>query len=738
MSKLIAPPRYLIPPSLARQFASAVVLVLFLTRYFYVTESAGQGDTLWVVAFWLLGLLIWTAASRGTAFRNVSWGWLDLSVGLLAGGHIISALIVVATGGEKRLAINLAWEWCGVVVGWFLLRQACRQEAFRRDLLMGLMATGTAVAGLGLYQHYVDFPQLAAKYGPLFDRLRVAGPTEAATIRQKLAIDQIPVDGPGVKLFEMRLRDSREPLGFFALANTLGGFLAVCLVLAVSGIASVRQQGLRWISARMMLWISMIVLLGWCLLLTKSRTAWIGTAAGLVLWGFGSQRLVVTRGRLAVIGGVIVCLAVGGWTLSRIGGLDRQVITEAPKSLQYRLQYWSATLPMIRDHILFGVGPGQFRSHYLYYKLPEASEEISDPHNLVLDVAANGGLIALVGLFAIGLLFIVNGNSPKGNVQPSEEPVSDFYVPRVLSGLVAAIWCCLLCTGYDDRLLVFLPAAVVMYWVLRGVVGSGNADERIWRVSAVCAGFALFVHLLGAGGIGMPAVSLLLLGLVALADGGRSPAPRFSWDNSQGAFATTMVFGVGLLGALFFTALQPVAVVATRLQQGDRLVQKGLSEAADAEYGLATSADTFSGEPWRKRAEVAFRRAEADRFRSNDSFVNAVRLMREAAARDPVNFQDDRRIGDWWLSRWQVTHELKDAQEAVAAFEQASARYPTNAMLMAELAFAFDAAEKGGDASMVAHKAIAQDQINRERGHVDRVLADSVRTRLERLSATPN
>src|SRR6185369_621707 len=86
------------------------------------------------------------------------------------------------------------------------------------------------------------------------------------------------------------------------------------------------------------------------------------------------------------------------------GGLDRLVISESTKSLQYRFEYWTSTCQMLLDsprNWLLGVGPGNFRQNYLQFKLARSSEEIADPHNLVLDVWANGGLLALAGLAGI-------------------------------------------------------------------------------------------------------------------------------------------------------------------------------------------------------------------------------------------------------------------------------------------------------------------------------------------------
>ena len=94
-------------------------------------------------------------------------------------------------------------------------------------------------------------------------------------------------------------------------------------------------------------------------------------------------------------------LVVTTMTVVRLGGLDREVITEAPKSLLYRWQYWRATCDMIGDHPWFGCGLGNFKSYYTRYKAPEASETIADPHNFLLEIAATAGLPSLV-LFLLG------------------------------------------------------------------------------------------------------------------------------------------------------------------------------------------------------------------------------------------------------------------------------------------------------------------------------------------------
>src|SRR5690606_22676235 len=51
-------------------------------------------------------------------------------------------------------------------------------------------------------------------------------------------------------------------------------------------------------------------------------------------------------------------------------------------------------------NVVAGVGPGNFAGPYLRHKLPTSSEEISDPHNFLLEIWATSGIFALVALLA--------------------------------------------------------------------------------------------------------------------------------------------------------------------------------------------------------------------------------------------------------------------------------------------------------------------------------------------------
>ncbi len=179
----------------------------------------------------------------------------------------------------------------------------------------------------------------------------------------------------------------------------------------------------RWVS--LLLATPLIGLMLVVLLQTKSRSAWLGFLAGLgvLVW---SERKRIPRKLVLGLGAGLI-LIVSGLVAAGLatGQLDRQVLTEAPKSLQYRWQYWVSTVGVLRENLTWwvGLGPGNFASPYLRHKLPEASESISDPHNLFLEVWVTAGLPALVALLA------ALGLGLRGILGPSRFEPAD--VPRM-------------------------------------------------------------------------------------------------------------------------------------------------------------------------------------------------------------------------------------------------------------------------------------------------------------------
>ncbi|MGH7198987.1 MAG: O-antigen ligase family protein, partial [Planctomycetaceae bacterium] len=412
------------------------------------------GKTLWITQLWLAAGLTWLLAAVREGRRTLRLDWLDAAVWLIVAGHAVSALFVVTRGdGQARAALTGLWEWIGLGLSFFLIRQVIRTFDEGRRLALIMVALTVALAGLGLWQHYVWYPRIVREYAAVrteLDQLTSAPrPATAAEaqrrserieqLRYELTRQNVPLQGPGLVLFESRLRASSEPFGTFSLANTFAGLLVAWLIVGTATTFQTTFQRYRQAKptgrARWVLFLALLALalIAFCLVLTKSRTAWVGLIVGLAAWG-GLRR--VRGGTLSPrwIWGpaAVAVVALAAFALAGLsGGFDREVLLEAPKSLSYRVQYWTGAMDVLRERPLFGTGPGNFRQHYLHVKPPEASEEIADPHNAVLDLWTSGGVIALAGAIWLIVLLCRRARFAKADDAPPSKPTPQPSRPAV-------------------------------------------------------------------------------------------------------------------------------------------------------------------------------------------------------------------------------------------------------------------------------------------------------------------
>lgn len=80
----------------------------------------------------------------------------------------------------------------------------------------------------------------------------------------------------------------------------------------------------------------------------------------------------------------------------------------ANRSNVVRLRIWEGTLKMLRDHLWFGVGPGNFGLVYPRYRLPDDANARS-PHSIYLNIASGWGIVGSLLLFGwIGWVMLRN------------------------------------------------------------------------------------------------------------------------------------------------------------------------------------------------------------------------------------------------------------------------------------------------------------------------------------------
>ena len=357
---------------------------------------------LWLV---LAALVLLAAAGRGRL--NVPLGGLDLAVLGLIGWNTLAELAALGTG-SPRPTVNMLWEWIGLGATFFSRGKSRRAADEARGAVAAMIALAVGLSVLGFYQTMVELPA---------ERAELAHAPQELLERAGLRLAEGSAEK---KHFDDRLA-SPEPLGTFALTNSLAGYLTPWLVLLAALALTTRSWRLGLLALP----------IGGCVLLTKSRSAYLAVAAALcgVAWSARSIGRAVPSGgrqppdrpapvaesaltarvlpRKLPYAAVLVALALLG---AAAVAWDRDLLAQAGKSLGYRWQYWQATGQMIVAHPWLGCGAGNFQDEYTAYKLPEASEEIRDPHNFLLEIWATAGtpaaaaMLLVLGWFAVRIL----------------------------------------------------------------------------------------------------------------------------------------------------------------------------------------------------------------------------------------------------------------------------------------------------------------------------------------------
>jgi O-antigen ligase len=755
---------------------------LLVARPLFPSESAADwGDGASAVMLWILLAVVWLLGEVASGRFAVRFGWLDAAVVLLVFWQIIAALWAVING-SPRPAMNMLWEWVGMALGFLLLRQllgtgnlidvqsgatvglsssagntggqATRGTHGRecRALLAVMIALAVGLSGYALYQRAYEYPQTLARYD--------ADPDGEL---QKAGYDY-PPGSPQRKLFRDRLA-SNLPSATFALSNSLAGFLAPWLVILV-GIAASELQNLKRFS-----WLILCAcLITAGLLITRGRGGCIAAGVGCVLlavpWAWNKARrlgwlLPVAAAAVAI---VAVFVAVS----------QRNVFSQAAKSFGYRVQYWQSSMAMIAEHPWLGCGPGNFQNAYTKYKLPEASEEIADPHNFLLEVWATAGSPAAVLLLVVlGGFFwtAARGQGPgasgrkgekdslpspacgrgawgEGGKHPSKSALTlalsqsereRTYKSRIPESLNPESRPVFILAGGGLGFILSIPLGMLgaappgLMAILIGLPLAGLTVAALW--GWVCDGWlppllpalgaaVLLINLLAAGGIAMPGVAGTLWALMAVGLYGRWPGVL-----SRATAWLVLVAALCMAAACYFTYYRPVL----DSQMNMRMAEQNPEQAVEW-LNAAAKADPLAAEPWRRLMVAKF--ANYPHNLGRESLDHLHHTVNEFLRLNPNSASAWMTVGDWYSflapSFSDTTEDSKrEIQvEALGAYRRAVDLYPNGAIQRAKLALAL---HQAGDWPAFRHEAKAALRLDEITPHEDKKLPPEVREQLTRL-----
>jgi len=280
-----------------------------------------------------------------------------------------------------------------------------------------VLAANPNVAVFGIYSRY-DGLLTIVTYAALFwlSIQSLAGPADArALVRVLLA------SGYMVAAFAMiqsvtdyqAQRQIVPAYGTLGNSNVLGAFLAMLCPLAYGELIEARTWGARILA------LNALVVPGAALVLTFSRSAWLGAAVAFVVILAGERRAV---SRIAIAGAALVLIsAIALASVNTHGGLGLERALEArAKSVvdlrswqTSRLHIWRDSATLIASKPVFGYGPDNVGLVFPLFQtgnwepLPGGlAQPIDKAHAETLQVAATQGLVGL-GAYAFMIVAFI-------------------------------------------------------------------------------------------------------------------------------------------------------------------------------------------------------------------------------------------------------------------------------------------------------------------------------------------
>jgi O-antigen ligase len=291
------------------------------------------------------GLVI---AARGREMLRFSW--LDVGMAAVMGAALWSLPHSHAPGATVTAMARLVFLWLFTL----LYANAASDERRMRAIVTALLVT---VAGAGLLA--VGQQWFGLDLGAIKDYRDYGG---------------------GVNF-------SRAG-AFFKDPNQLGTFMSVGFLMALALL--VRATG----RTRALLLSAVVAISGLALIASLSRTAWVGTAIGVVLViALAPARRRVPIAWAAVALGTVAVLLASPLIIQRALSVSD---VSGDRSVATRFYMTESTLAMIRDNPVWGTGLDAFPQVYPAYRLPGSSATIVELHQLPLALPVEMGLAGLL------------------------------------------------------------------------------------------------------------------------------------------------------------------------------------------------------------------------------------------------------------------------------------------------------------------------------------------------------
>jgi hypothetical protein len=341
-----------------------------------------------VVAIIAAGLSL---AVRPHAVCTDRWPLAEPILFLVGFLGVIAHAFAIRGGSLDNLQTGLLWA--AAFASATAASAARHDHIARRMVLASLLGGLVLIAGKCLVQVFVELPATLATF--------------EATKQEVFASRGWSPDSPQARAFEHRLRQP-DATAWFGLSNVVATFGAFATIAAFGlwlSIFKPRSMGrgvpphAHPLSSFHLLALLLISLAGASLLILGGSKG--GYAAAIV----GSVVLVASfiTPRWSLFRWTPLLAAVAVFTALAVRGLLGESLGE--RSLLFRAFYAEASARILLHNLPWGTGPDAYRDAYMLFKNPLSPEEITSPHNIILDLLCTLGVTG-VAWTALWLLWV--------------------------------------------------------------------------------------------------------------------------------------------------------------------------------------------------------------------------------------------------------------------------------------------------------------------------------------------
>jgi O-antigen ligase/tetratricopeptide (TPR) repeat protein len=647
---------------------------------------------MYVSAALIFSFVLWLVLSLCGRKFSYRLSGIEIGLGLFCVAAIVSAL----AAPDKRGAITDFAGLVAPVLMALLLVQILDSQSKVKLLLALIVALGVASA-YRCWEQYPENEHLIEFYEQ---------DTNAALAQQRI----VPNSMEHFQ-FEHRLY-SKDISGFFTTSNSAGSF-ALMASLAAVALLFERYRNRK---------------------LAGTESVWLitcGIAAAVVIFG-----LVITRSKGAIIASLfaavtfviylcfcnwlknhkkavlILCLLLalaGTWVVVWYGLAHGRL--PGGNSMLVRWQYWHASVKMYADHLLTGVGPGNFAHFYPNYKPASASESVANPHNFLLSILTQYGPVGLIGFLAMICMPLWAVVSPRSASCPSEahrtEPnfkklaiFSAIIVSAVLLFIRPIIFPLPPTASPQEReagiiILYIMPVIVFIAGFLLAAAGERSAKKAHSSIAAAalfCAVLGVTFHNLIDFAIFEPGVFTVFWVVIAciIAIGYQTnPRPKVVLKPAPFVKILTVAAGVVITCVYLNYALIPVGKAGAKIQQANRAISVGQFEQAHKLLNSAAEDDFLSPDALSLNGRLYLHHFQLTP-NNRDLLLQSEKCLRAAIERNNASFKNYERLTEVYLLLSEVSAQPGNFDWLQKAFDNASFaveyRYPGCARLRIELA----------------------------------------------------